>query len=742
MKNKLMKIGLMYITLGSMSAYAVPSLYFNFTEPNKHVDSKVMNYYKVRGFAGDVIESKISNLSADADLYVKIGSEPTKSNKDCKSTKGSKSIDTCSVTLSEDADVYVGVFGYKAADYAVQVTLKDTKVKTIDYNQDVFGITPRLKHRDYKIHANAGDVLKIRAYDMDADGDIYVNLGSKARRGVSYVDASRQGGSVDEEVTIEIDNETDVYIGIYADKSCIHTVEHHIKVTRTNAVEEITVLNSGEAESGSVALKKWKYFKIHASEGDTVKSVLNGLDADADLYVKIGDKPTKSTFDCRSTIGQTAIDSCDVTVTTNADVYIGVFGYRATDFTIMSDVTHASNGKFPQTTKLKSRATDNAIPRPTKGNPSLDNVYDTKIKMINKTDSNRISNYPKSQSWNKDMSLLFLGYRLYNTETLEESSITKGKHGYNTLCSPGVFFRWSNMRANKFYILDTSRHIIEGNIVGDTVSCTTIGNLEEQYEILQLGPNEGNIDKNDQYAVFVAKKFNDTNIYLVLFDMDNKRIVWKDKKIEDDQWDWVLPTEKKDGYWTVSKLDWISVSQSGKYIVMNNYIHKPLYRYDINMNNRVALEYMRDNGERKSLGEHGDFGFDIHGNEVFVQNTYGQGMYMFNLDNPTQLGQRLLTSPYGGGHVSCRNTDRPGWCYITRQSKGYSDVFALKLDAAAPETVQYFSQTHMKDDLLDKDGNKHIYWETYGGVSPDGTQMIFNSHWGTNNIGTFIVEVQ
>lgn len=32
------------------------------------------------------------------------------------------------------------------------------------------------------------------------------------------------------------------------------------------------------------------------------------------------------------------------------------------------------------------------------------------------------------------------------------------------------------------------------------------------------------------------------------------------------------------------------------------------------------------------------------------------------------------------------------------------------------------------------------YLETYGAPSPDGTKMIFNSHWGTNTIGTFIAE--
>ena len=409
-----------------------------------------------------------------------------------------------------------------------------------------------------------------------------------------------------------------------------------------------------------------------------------------------------------------------------------------------------NNGnKYPKTTIIKYRKTDNSIKKPTVGYPTIDPVYNTKISMINKSDK-EIANYPKVQSWNKNMTLIKVGNRFYDAKTLNEAEITKkfisNDDAFSAICSPNSSdFRWSNKDSNKFYVLNTNRKFIGGEIIDDTTDCSTVLVDLSKYERVEFGPySEGNIDNNDQYVIFVVKKYNDTNIYMILFDIKNKKIVWQDKKVENDEGvkdRWI----RKNGSWAVEKLDWVSVSQSGKYIVMNSSNNNPMYRFDINLNHRVKLQYKDGRGNLISIGDHGDFGFDKNGDDVFVQNVMGQGgkingVYMFNLKKPHELGKKILMS-ISGGHISGRNVDRPGWCYVTKQYKGYKDIFALKLDAEFPNTVEYFSQTHMKDDFyVDSKGNKHMYLETYGSPSPDGTKMIFNSHWDTNRIDTFVAE--
>jgi len=81
--------------------------------------------------------------------------------------------------------------------------------------------------------------------------------------------------------------------------------------------------------------------------------------------------------------------------------------------------------KYPKSTKFTKRLTDSNVEEPSVENPSLDDVFGTKIKMVNKPDEKR-SPYPNVQAWNSDMSLFRIDYRLYNAKTLEESPITRG----------------------------------------------------------------------------------------------------------------------------------------------------------------------------------------------------------------------------------------------------------------------------------------------------------------------------
>ena len=390
--------------------------------------------------------------------------------------------------------------------------------------------------------------------------------------------------------------------------------------------------------------------------------------------------------------------------------------------------------KYPQTVPLAYRAVDNAIIRPEKGESVNDDVFGTIMTRMDKADG-AIASYPKVQSWNRNMSLLRVGSRLYDGHTLEETEITKGKtisQAYHTLCSRNSdYFRWSNKVANRFFVIDSSHRFIQAAINGTSVDCTTnILDTFTDYEEVHMGPHEGNIDYNDQYVVFSGKKPGDTKYYIILYDISVKQRVWE-KKITDNSWETV------NGVWQPSQIDWVSISPSGKYIVINetdkNSYQDGLYRYNIDFADPKKLQYDYG-GTLYSEGGHGDMGFDTDGNEVIVEFLSGIGVYSFNLDNPDELGKQLLKSPYGGGHVSCRNTRRKGWCYVTTHEAGYKRVFTLKLDGTNNETVQNFAQSHIHDS----------YPETYGAASPDGTTVIFNTNWGNANgeVDTYIVKAQ
>ena len=390
----------------------------------------------------------------------------------------------------------------------------------------------------------------------------------------------------------------------------------------------------------------------------------------------------------------------------------------------------AAENQYPETVKLTARSTDSKVKEPKNNKYSIDNHNNTIIKKIIKTDS-AVSSYPKIQSWNKDMSLIRISNRLYDADTLEESSLTRkyysNSSAYNGLCSRySDYFRWSNTEPTVFYVLNSSRNFIKATINDNKIDCSNSIESFRDYEVIHMGPYEGNIDYNDEYVIFIAKKRNNEDVYLILFDIEEEKRVWT-KELKDNKW------IQSKGKWKPSSIDWVSVSPSGRYIVLNeshiNGAKGGMYRYDINFENRVKLQYMRHD-KLLSQGGHGDMGYDIDGNEVLIQFVAGLGIYQFSLDNPQEIGKNIL-HPYGGGHISCRNSERKGWCYITSREKNYRHIFALKIDGSEDETVQEFTQSHMSTSIR----------KVFGSPSPDGTKVIFNSDWekgDKNEVDTFV----
>jgi len=48
----------------------------------------------------------------------------------------------------------------------------------------------------------------------------------------------------------------------------------------------------------------------------------------------------------------------------------------------------------------------------------------------------------------------------------------------------------------------------------------------KNYEYMQLGSGEGNIDHNDKYVIFTAKERNNDNVIAILFDIEKRKEIW------------------------------------------------------------------------------------------------------------------------------------------------------------------------------------------------------------------------
>ncbi|MEE9438718.1 MAG: hypothetical protein V3V14_06930 [Saprospiraceae bacterium] len=315
--------------------------------------------------------------------------------------------------------------------------------------------------------------------------------------------------------------------------------------------------------------------------------------------------------------------------------------------------------------------------------------------------------YAKTQVWNSDQTLFRIrAWKVLDAVTYQEVQSLSGD------IYPSY---WSNTDPNLIWSFKDNGDVKKYTVSTDiTQTVASIGG----YEVVKLGPGEGNIDNNDHYVALVGKKV-DGDLDVIIFDLQTLQVVH---------------TESFAGVWgnggdsSPQYIDWVSVSQSGDYVVImwnhnttseNNPFNG---HYGVEVYNTLDMQYQN---RIIPYGNHGDLGYAIDGDEVLVQfyGQYGNGkLYMHKLDGS---GSTLLTTEtdFGvAGHVSCRNTNRPGWAYVTHSLPAQSgQIVAVKLDNSG--LVEHYGH-HFS--------SATSYAQAAMAVSsPNGDKICFKSDFGT-----------
>jgi len=371
---------------------------------------------------------------------------------------------------------------------------------------------------------------------------------------------------------------------------------------------------------------------------------------------------------------------------------------------------------YPPDTSFTPIPTDLTMPLPAYLEPVTGTVFHNRItRLTHYPDAQANFPYPKTPSWNSDGSLLMLSNRLLDG------------HTYQTIAAQAWWDddekKWSAIYPRIYYGMEHNRDL-DGDgkkdhcFVRRDVTPVLDGTAGEparerliifsgaEFAEMLLGKYEGNIDHQDRFVVFAGRRMNNNYLTAIVYDIRARRIASL-KEMTDIRWE-----DNSGG----QVLDWISVSPSGRYILINwNKFPEATdedasYRidqYDIQLNHIRELAHQ---------GQHGDIGVTANGHDMYVQLEFGgerRGIWGYDLESGAET--RLLPDKYNGGHISCRNYRRPGWCYPSTTAEGHREVFALKLDGSG--TVNRFAQTHQSD------GNSR------GGVNADGTRIIFESDW-------------
>ncbi|HHB77958.1 MAG TPA: T9SS type A sorting domain-containing protein [Saprospiraceae bacterium] len=341
-----------------------------------------------------------------------------------------------------------------------------------------------------------------------------------------------------------------------------------------------------------------------------------------------------------------------------------------------TDAAYSSiTANTPSLPNLYSSLTDNTVPTP------------IAIKRITQYQNGwyPTHEYAKTQPWNADATIYkFYSKGIYDADTHQEIGNLPGGDLYPTY--------WSNTDADKLWGFKG-----EGDIKSYKVSTNTVSlhdhlyfnsNTNVEYDTIQLGPGEGNIDKNDHYVAFVGKK--GTDMYVIIYNLQTFAVQHR---------------EKFSGAWgnetsAPQYVDWVSVSQSGDYvgIMWNHNTTSAQNPFSINGTGHYGVEiYQTDNMSYlrriADYGNHGDFGFAQNNKEVFVQFWGPPGtLNMYYLDGSGRVVLSNHADFNSEGHVSCRALNRPGWAYVSQDYADHSgQIVVFKLDDDTnTEIVEHF----------------------------------------------------
>jgi hypothetical protein len=322
--------------------------------------------------------------------------------------------------------------------------------------------------------------------------------------------------------------------------------------------------------------------------------------------------------------------------------------------------------------------------------------------------------YSKQQPWNSDSTILMLSINAYTVYFLDGKTFAY----LWTATNVPNYTKWSNSNPDLMYGTLYSADAF----VKYTPSTGAIQTLEtfSGFTSLFLGMGEGNLSNDDRYAPLIGEYA--TGFTVIIYDtIKNVEVSRKD-----------FPGV------SVANLDWVSMSQSGQYVVVNikdDATGVSYYDvYDTQMNYLRRLNAY--------AGGHADFGYDSMGNEVIVYGQYvgGKGVLLMSTrlaDNTVQQQLPGISEPAGiyvasNYHISCRNINRPGYCYVSNfafdsafDAYMFHEVFALKLDGSG--SVEIFSQDFAAPWPL---ADLSYFRESQVVPSRDGSLALFSSDWG------------
>lgn len=445
---------------------------------------------------------------------------------------------------------------------------------------------------------------------------------------------------------------------------------------------------------------------------------------------------------CRQSPQQPTIPSDESASTTPASTAFGLPSYTGTSAAAFDYSTSPSGDS--------GAAPPENMAQPAVGVPFTDPIFKTHVVRI--TDARATGqkglcpDYSKRQAWNSDDSLLLLRsadglFLLYNGNTYKYIRTLDPIGGEDVLWHPSdpTLLLYNPAHELRAFNVKTGEDYCIFEFAGFEFANTR---------------GEGNLSRDSAWYAVVCSTYDTSNgnvqpvkVVLLSLTQAQGKITGK-------------VAGSMDFPGSVQDLDWVSVSPSGKYIVVD-YADDTTGRYH-------GVEVYDRNFNflwQKPLGwGHSDLTIDANGDDCLVMDVYNPDsnttMYMKYRLSDGEATKLLETSALFYDHISCRNTEQVGWVIIsTYDNVGRltvspdswlpfeNEIFALKLDGSG-ETRGLAHHHSRRFSPTTPDSDTSVYWaEPHATVGQRGDRILFGSNWGidveqTNSVDAYVVDLR
>jgi len=229
------------------------------------VNTEELKYYKIVAKQGQILNISLTDVVGDPDLYLKIGTKPTNIDFDKESDNSANMKEESILTLAEDADVFIAVYGYDTGTYTINATLTTSTTQSIISDEEVNSSVNFEEMKYYKIAGKEGDTIDVLLTEIVGDADLYIKSGSKPTK-EDFDAESDNGPNLDELLSKTLIQDSTLYIGVYG----YQAATYKLKATVSSVEEKITKRMYEDAEDGSTL--RWQIID-NAPSGAKVSNI-------------------------------------------------------------------------------------------------------------------------------------------------------------------------------------------------------------------------------------------------------------------------------------------------------------------------------------------------------------------------------------------------------------------------------------------------------------------------------------